>query len=149
VQYFEDMPVGTSSASDETYTFTAAGIKDFASQWDPMPFHIDEEMAKQTPLGKLFACSAHTISCGIRLTHSHMVEPVAAVAGLGWNNVNFPMPVCAGDTVRLESEVIEQRASRSKPDRGIVVSRNRLFNQDNELVAEFDISTMILKRPEQ
>ena len=72
MQYFEDMPVGTKSESTESYTFTADDIKNFASQWDPMPFHIDEALAEQTPIGKLFACSTHVISAGIKLTHTIM-----------------------------------------------------------------------------
>jgi acyl dehydratase len=147
-KYFEDMPVGTSDEPDASHTFTAEEIKDFASKWDPMPFHVDEELAAQTPLGKLFACSTHILSAGVKLTHATMDEPVAAVAGLGWKEVKLPLPVCAGDTVRLKTEVIEARESKSKPDRGIINTQNTLVNQNDEIVAQFQIATMILKRPE-
>jgi len=146
MQYFEDMPVGTASESTTSHTFTAEEIKTYAREWDPMPFHIDEKLAKQTPVGKLFASSTHILSAGIKLTHSIMEDPVAAVAGLGWQDISFPLPVCAGDSIRLQTEVIEQRESKSKPDRGIVTTQNRLFNQREEMVAEYKVATMILKR---
>ena len=145
-KYFEDMPVGLKSEAEASYTFTAEEIKQFAGKWDPMPFHVDEELAAQTPLGKLFACSTHVLSAGVKLTHEMMDEPAAAVAGLGWNDVSFPLPVCAGDTIRLVTEVIEARESRSKPDRGIINTQNTLINQYGEVVARYKIATMMLKR---
>jgi acyl dehydratase len=112
-----------------------------------MPFHVDEAVAKLTPMGGLFASSAHTISVGIKLSYSLSDHEIAAIAGLGWNDVRFPLPVMAGDTLRITSELVEKRESRSKPDRGIVVSQNRLYNQKDELVAEYKISTMMWRKP--
>lgn len=147
MQFYEDMPIGLRSESTETFTFTAEEIKSFASKWDPMPFHVDEELAAQSPIGKLFATSIHTIAAGIKLTHSMLNEEVAAIAGLGWNDVRFPLPVCAGDTVRIASEVVDRRESKSKPDRGIVVSQNTITNQHGQVVCEYKISSLVLKRP--
>ncbi|MCB1614769.1 MAG: MaoC family dehydratase N-terminal domain-containing protein [Pseudomonadales bacterium] len=147
MQYFEDMPLGMRVESTETYTFTAEEIKAYASKWDPMPFHIDEALAAQTPLGKLFACSTHVISAGVKLAHTIMDKEVAAVAGLGWNDVRFPRPVLVGDTLKVVTEVVDRRESRSKPDRGIVTTQCSLINQEGDLMAEYKIATLVLKRP--
>ena len=149
MKFFEDMPLGLKNTSTETYTFEAEEIMSFAGKWDPMPFHIDEELAAQSPLGKLFASSLHTIAAAVRLTHSVKDGDIAAVAGLGWQDCRFPLPVCAGDTIRVTSEVVEHRESKSKPDRGIITALNSVYNQDDQLVAEFKIATMVLKRPQE
>lgn len=148
MQFYEDMPLGLSSESTETYTFTAEDIKSFASEWDPMPFHIDEELAAQSPMGKLFATSIHTIAASVKLTHTTLHQEIAAVAGLGWDEVRFPLPTCVGDTIKVKSEVVARRESKSKPDRGIVTSLTQVINQHDQVVAEYKISTMVLKRPE-
>lgn len=148
MQYYEDMPLGMKVESTDTYTFTAEEIKSYAAKWDPMPFHIDEALAAQTPLGKLFACSTHVISAGVKLAHTIMEKEVAAVAGLGWDEVRFPLPVLAGDTLKVVTEVVDRRESRSRPDRGIVVTQCSLYNQQAQLVAHYRIATLVLKRPE-
>lgn len=147
MQYFEDVVLNQQHHSEQTCTVTAEEIKSFAGQWDPMPFHLDEEVAKLTPVGKLFASSIHTIAMAIRLSHTMMKEELAVMAGLGWQDVRFPNPVCAGDTLHMRAEVVEKRESRSKPDRGIVVSQNTVLNQRDDVVAEYKIVTLMMKRP--
>ncbi len=146
--YYEDIHLNQPRYSDETYTVTADDIKQFASQWDPMPFHLDEEVAKFSPIGKLFASGIHSVAIGIRLSHTMMEKDLAVIAGLGWNDVRFPMPVCVGDVLRMKSEIIEKRVSQSKPDRGIIISLNSLINQDDVVVTEYKISTLMLRQPE-
>lgn len=147
MQYFEDVALNVPHHSTETYRVTADEIKAFASQWDPMPFHVDEAMAQLSPIGKLFASSIHTIAIGIRLSHTMMPEQMAVIAGLGWQDVRFPAPVCDGDTLRMRSEVVEKRESRSKPDRGIIISQNTVLNQHDDIVAEYKIVTLMMKKP--
>ncbi|HEY9032856.1 MAG TPA: MaoC/PaaZ C-terminal domain-containing protein [Pseudomonadales bacterium] len=147
MQFFDDLQTGVIQSCDARHTVSAEEIRDFASQWDPMPFHLDEQAASQTPVGALFASGLHTIAIGIRLSHRLMDEPVAAIAGLGWTDVRFPQPVLAGDTLSMTSELVDKRESRSKPDRGIITALNRVYNQRGELVAEYKISTLVLKRP--
>lgn len=149
MKYFEDIVLNNPRFSPRAHTVTAEEIKRFASEWDPMPFHIDEEMAKLSPIGKLFASSIHTIAIGIRLSHDMMEKDIAVIAGLGWNDLKFPKPVCAGDSLRLKSQIIEKRESRSKPDRGIIVSLNELYNQQDELVAEYKIVTLMFRHPKE
>lgn len=146
--YFEDIHLNQPRHSDETYTVSADDIKKFAAQWDPMPFHLDENIAALSPIGKLFASGAHSICIGIKLSHTMMEKDLAVIAGLGWNDVRFPVPVCVGDVLRMKSEVIEKRASQSKPDRGIIVSLNSLINQNDQVVTEYKIATLLQRQPE-
>ena len=145
--YFEDIELNKSRHSDETYTVTAEDIKQFAAQWDPMPFHLDDDIAKLSPIGKLFASGIHSVAIGIRLSHTMMEKKLAVIAGLGWNDVRFPVPVCVGDVLRMKSEIIEKRESRSKLDRGIIVSLNQLINQNNEVATEYKIVTLMMRKP--
>ncbi len=147
MRYFDDIDVGRRVEGEQSYTLSAEEIKTFAGQWDPMPFHLDETAAKQSPLGVLFASSIHTVAIGVRLSHSIQEEEMAVVAGLGWDDVRFHVPVCAGDTLRVAAEIVDKRASRSKPDRGICVTRLELYNQRDELAVEYKIASLVLKRP--
>lgn len=146
--YFEDIELNKPRHSEQTYAVTADDIKQFASQWDPMPFHLDEDIAALSPIGKLFASGIHSVAIGIRLSHTMMEKDLAVIAGLGWNDVRFPVPVCVGDVLRMKSEVIEKRVSKSKPDRGLIVSLNQLINQHDEVATEYKITTMMLCNPE-
>jgi acyl dehydratase len=146
--YFEDIQLNAPRHSDESYTVTTEDIKQFAAQWDPMPFHLDEEIARLSPIGKLFASGIHSVAIGIRLSHTMMEKNLAVIAGLGWTDVRFPVPVCTGDVLRMKSEIIEKRISQSKPDRGIIISLNQLINQHDQVVTEYKISTLMMRKPE-
>ena len=147
--YFEDIDIGMRQASPAAYTVTKQEIIEFAQNWDPMPFHIDEAVAAQSPIGKLFASSIHTIALGVKLSHSIQSMDLAVIAGLGWQDVRFPHPVCAGDTLRVETEVLDKRESRSKPDRGIMTTEIRIINQDDILCASYSIINLVFRRPQQ
>lgn len=144
--YYEDITIGTRIVGEDSYTVSAAEIKSFAGEWDPMPFHLDEELAKQSPLGRLFASSIHTVAIAVKLSHRLQRDELAVVAGLGWDDVRFPLPVCANDRLRVEAEVVSKRESRSKLDRGICVNQLSVFNQDNLLAVEIKIASLVLKR---
>ena len=146
MRYFDDIHVGHRVEGNESYSLSADEIKTFAGQWDPMPFHIDEAAALQSPLGVLFASSIHTVAIGVRLSHSIQQEPLAVVAGLGWDDVRFHVPVCAGDTLRVAAEIVDKRVARSKPDRGICVTRIELYNQRDELAVEYKIASLVMKK---
>jgi len=147
MKYYDDIQLNQPRYSPKSHTVTAEEIKDFARTWDPMPFHVDEDIAKLSPIGKLFASSVHTVAIGVRLSHDMMEKDIAVIAGLGWQDVRFPLPTCAEDTLRLKSEVVEKRESKSKPDRGMITSLNTLINQHDQVVAEYKIVTMMFKRP--
>lgn len=149
MQYFEDIQVGHVRESSEEYELTAEEIIAFCSKWDPLPFHTNPEAAAETPVGRLFTSAVHTVAIAIRLGHQMQTEPVATAMGLGWDEVRFHAPACAGDRLRLRGEIIEARPSVSKPGLGIIRSRLSLTNQCGELVISFKAAALLKRRSEQ
>ena len=149
MQYFEDIEVGDVKASTHDYELTAEEIIDFCSKWDPLPFHVDEQAAAATPVGKLFTSAVHSIAIAIRLLHDMSTEPSATVMGLGWDEVRFRTPACVGDRLRVRGEVIETRLSESQPGLGIVRSQLKLTNQRGETVIKFKAAALIRQRTQE
>ena len=149
MQYFEDIQVGNVKESTDSYELKTEEIVDFCKKWDPLPFHIDERAAEQTPVGKLFTSAVHTIAIAIRLSHQLNTEPTATAMGLGWDKVRFQTPACAGDQLRVRGEVIEARVSESNPSLGVVRSLLSVINQHGETVISFKAAALIRRRPEQ
>jgi acyl dehydratase len=149
MQYFEDIHVGNVRESTEDYELRPEEIIDFCSKWDPLPFHTDEQAAAKTLVGKLFTSAIHSVAIAIRLGHQLQTEPVATAIGLGWDEVRFHAPACAGDRLRLRGEIIEARPSDSKPGLGIVRSLLSLTNQRGETVISFKAAALLRRRPEE
>lgn len=145
--YFDDHVVGDEHAAG-SYTVTAAQIMEFARQWDPQPWHIDEAAAKASHFGGLTACSAHifAIFC---ITSQRWESGVIqqAIAGLGFDDMRMQRPVYADDTLRCISMIESARVSNSKPDRGIVTYATRLVNQRDEQVFSIKASTLMARDP--
>jgi acyl dehydratase len=147
MKYFEDIHVGDRRELGR-HTFTAEEIKSFARRYDPQPFHLDEAAAAASHFGALVASGWHTAAIFMRLWvgfQREMVaqmrergEPIARTGpSPGFTNLKWLRPVYVGDTVAFASEVIEKRASASRPEWGIVVSRATGTNQKGEVVYEF------------
>jgi acyl dehydratase len=149
MRYFEDIQVGDTRESTEDYELTAEEIIGFCSKWDPLPFHVDEQAAAATPVGKLFTSAVHSVSIAIRLGHQMQTEPSATVMGLGWDEVRFQAPACVGDRLRLRGEIIEARPSESKPGLGIIRSLLTLSNQSGETVVSFKAAALLRRRPQE
>jgi acyl dehydratase len=149
MRYFEDIEVGDTRESAEDYELTAKEIVGFCSKWDPLPFHVDEQAAAATPVGKLFTSAVHSVAIAIRLGHQMQTEPTATVMGLGWDEVRFQAPACVGDRLRLRGEIIEARPSESKPGLGIIRSLLTLSNQRGETVISFKAAALLRRRPQQ
>jgi acyl dehydratase len=142
--FLEDFAVGRSFSSPP-YHVSKEEVVSFARVWDPQLFHVDEDAAAASIYGGIIACSAHIFSIFTRL--SSQAEPRSAALGaLGFDEMRIPRPLRAGDTVRLTTECIEMRRSRSKPDRGIISSRVRLENQRGEVVFSAITTFMIRAR---
>src|ERR1044071_8593587 len=124
--YFEDIEVGDSRRAGP-YFVSKAEIIQFAKQYDPRPFHIDEEAAARSVFAGLSASGAHTFAIFISLT-SKLQPPLRVLAGLGWDELRLPHAVRPGDELDLETTVLEKRGSRSSPDRGILRNQIRLRN---------------------
>ncbi len=146
MKYFEDMVVGDSAVSEADYLLEEEEIKSFCQKWDPMPFHIDDEAAAASIVGKLFTSALHSLSIANRLGHTMLSEETATLAGLGWEDVRFRAPACVGDRLRLRGEIIAKRELSSRPDRGIVTSRVELFNQDDAVVVSYETKALMRKR---
>jgi acyl dehydratase len=156
VRYFEDVQVGEVIALGR-HTFTAEDIKAFAARFDPQLFHLDEAAAQESHFGALVASGWHTAVIWIRLmaefrrreverAHARG-EPVAAVGpALGFRDLQWLKPVYVGDTIEYRSEVIETRASGSRPGFGLMSIRASGVNQSGETVIAFDNITFVERR---
>lgn len=113
---------------------------------NPAALHLDAEYMKNTEFGKVLVNSCLTLSFMVGISVNDTTHGTT-VANLGWDEVRFPKPLFHGDTLRIESEVLEVRESRSRPDNGIVVFAHRAFNQHEELVGQCKRSALMLRKP--
>jgi acyl dehydratase len=139
-RYFEDFAVGQKFHS-ATATITAERIKSFAAEFDPQPFHLDEEAAKRSLFRGLAASGWHTAAVTMRLLVESDLHPAGGTIGAGGEDLKWPRPVRPGDVLRVEGEVLEMRPSKSRPELGIVKVRLTTYNQAGEPV---QISTPVL-----
>lgn len=127
----DDLEVGQTFRSG-SHNVDAVQIKSFASNFDPQPFHLDDDAAKKSLFGGLVASGWHTASITMRLLVSS--APIAGgLVGVG-GEISWPRPTKPGDTLYVETEVLEIKPSRSRPDRGIVTVRSITLNQQGEVV---------------
>jgi acyl dehydratase len=136
MRYFEDMIVGTKTRSSRSYKVTREEVIAFARQYDPQPFHLDDEAAKQTYFGRLSASGWHTGAMAMRLMVDTWRdgEPTAGLGSPGLDELRWVKPVYPGDELIVEVELIEKRRSKSRPDMGITKSRQTVLNQHGEVV---------------
>jgi acyl dehydratase len=130
LHYFEDFKPGDRFDSAGV-TITEAQIIEFALRYDPQPFHLDVEAAKQSMFGGLVASGLMTLALGLRLFLQTGIMG-ANLGSPGLDEVRFLKPVRPGDTIRMQAEVLETRPSGSKPDRGTVRIAYHIFNQRGE-----------------
>ena len=145
--YFEELTVGR--AFDHAWTRTVTEMDNvlFSSlTMNVQPLHLDEEFASKTEFGQRIVNSVFTLGLVVGISVGDTTLGTT-VGNLGWDEVRFPRPVFHGDTIRAESEVLEARASKSRPDNGIVVFQHRGYNQRDELVMTCKRSALMLRRP--
>src|SRR5712692_10293187 len=130
--YLDDLHVGQRFNSG-SYVMKAARIREFAAEFDPQPFHLDEAAAEASVFKGLAASGWHTAAVAMRLLVTGGLPFANGLVGLG-GEIAWPRPTRPGDTLQVESEVIEITPSRSKPQQGIVTVRSTMFNQDREAV---------------
>ena len=146
MKFYEDIEVGTKSAFGH-YEVTREEVMDFASRYDPQPFHLDDEAAAQTHFGRLSASGWHTCSMTMAMMVENMKgEKSAGLGSPGVDQLRWKKPVYPGDTLRCETEVIEKRRSASRPEMGIFKSLIRTFNQDGDMVLEMISNGLIRTR---
>lgn len=143
---FEDMTVGRTYEIDGSYDVTDSEIKRFAEQYDPQPFHLDEDAAAESMFGSLAASGWHTASMCMRLLVEGFLDPESSMGGKGIDELRWLRPVHPGDTLRIEVEVLEKRVSESRPAIGHVRTKLVGYNQDEEAVIEWTARTMHRRR---
>lgn len=144
--FYEDLTVGHKEAFG-AYEVTKEEVIDFASKYDPQPFHLDEEFAKQSVFGALCASGWHTSAMMMRMMVDHMME--AGLAGLGSpgiDGIEWKKPVFPGNILSVESEVTGKRESQSRPNIGLVKSTYHVKNQNGEIVMIMRGNVMVAKR---
>ena len=119
VRYFEDFAVGQTFGSGRL-RIEAERIKSFAAEFDPQPFHLDDEAARATMFGGLAASGWHTAALSMRLLVEGELRPSGGIIGGRLEELHWPCPVRLGDELRVESEVLEVRPSNSRPDQGLI-----------------------------
>ncbi|WP_339690400.1 MaoC family dehydratase [uncultured Parasphingorhabdus sp.] len=144
--YYEDIEIGVVQSFGE-YPVTREEVIEFATKYDPQPFHLDDEAAAKTHFGKLSASGWHTGSIAMRMIVDNFKKHEQAGLGSpGINNLRWIKPVFPGDTLRCESEIISKRRSESRPEMGITVGRLTVFNQNDEPVMTMESTGLIAVR---
>ena len=148
LKYFEDLVVGT-KASFGHYEVTREEVVEFASKYDPQPFHLSDEAAAQTYFGRLSASGWHTAAMAMRMAVENMKgQRSASLGSPGIDELRWLKPVYPGDTLRCETELLDKRVSQSRPEMGITKGRTTVFNQHDEPVMTFVANGLIRTRPQ-
>jgi len=133
MRYLEDFSAGQKFESGRLRV-DRDRVKSFAAEFDPQPFHLDEEAAKRSLFGGLAASGWHTAAMTMKLLVESNLKPAGGILGAGFDEFRWPKPVRPGDELHLEIEVLETRASKSRPDQGVIKVRTTTLNQNNEPV---------------
>ncbi len=145
--YFEEFTVGEKFQHTIRRTITEADNVWFSAlTHNPAPLHLDAEYMKGTEFGRPIINSCLTLAFMVGISIGDTTVGTT-VANLGWDEVRFPKPLYPGDTIHIETEVLELRDSKSRPDNGIVIFAHRAFNQNDELVGECKRSALMHRKP--
>jgi len=144
MRFYEDLAVGETETlgSDRV---SKAEILEFASQYDPQPFHLDEEAAEDSIFGELVASGWHTGAICMRLVVENQ-EPIATLAGVGIDDLRWHAPVTPGDVIHVHAEVVDKRTSDRHDDRGYVTRRVEGFDQDGDRLISYEATALIERR---
>ena len=144
-RFFEDLAVGQKFHSP-TLSLDPRAITAFAAEFDPQPFHLDDEAARRTMFGGLAASGWHTAALTMRLCVASDFRPAGGIVGIG-GELSWLKPVRPGDELRVEIEVIEVRQSRSRPRQGVVKVTVTTLNQNGDVVQTFAPTLFVDRRP--
>jgi acyl dehydratase len=147
VKYFEDLSVGDKKRFG-AYAVTREEVLSFAGAYDPQPFHLDDAAAARTHFGRLAASGWHTCAMTMAmLVEAGRDEPYAGLGSPGVDELRWLKPVYPGDTLSVETEIIELRPSGSKPGLGSFRSNVTVFNQDDQPVMRMTSIVLVQRRP--
>jgi len=147
-RYLEDFTVGQTFGSGRL-RIDAEQITTFAAAFDPQPFHLDEAAARDTIFRGLAASGWHTAAITMRLLVESDLTPAGGIVGAGFDECRWPRPVRPGDELRVESEVLEVRPSKSRPDQGLIKVRTTTLNQHGEAVQVLIGNLVVRRRVQQ
>ncbi|AXR77987.1 MaoC family dehydratase [Natrarchaeobaculum sulfurireducens] len=145
MQYYEDVEIGDTNEFG-AYEVTGEEIVEFADQYDPQPFHTDEEAASESAFGELVASGWHTASICMRLLVEGALEEQAAMGARGVDELRWRRPVTPGDVLSVRTEVLDKRVSESDPRRGYVDTLLEGRNQNDAVVISWIGLGMIERR---
>jgi len=143
--YLEDFDVGQKYATDKLRV-DKEQIFAFAKQFDPQPYHLDEDAARKSAFKGLAASGWHTAALTMRLLVDSDFKPAGGILGVGFDELSWPLPVRPGDELHAESEIIEVRPSKSRGDRGTIRARMTTYNQNKEPVQVFIANLLVPRR---
>ncbi len=148
MRYWEDIAVGDRKAFGR-YEVARDEVLDFARKYDPQGFHLSDEEAAKTHFGRLAASGWHTTAMMMAMTVANMVheEPSAGLGAAGIDELRWLKPVFPGDVLRCETEIIDKRASNSRPEMGSTRSRTTVFNQHDVPVLSLIALGLWRRRP--
>jgi acyl dehydratase len=145
--YYEEFEVGQTFRHGITRTITETDNVWFSAlTHNPAPLHLDAEYMKRSEFGRPIVNSCLTLGFMVGISVGDTTVGTT-VANLGWDEVRFPHPLFHGDTIRVETEVLELRDSKSRPENGIVIFAHRAYNQDEVLVGECKRSALMMRKP--
>ena len=145
--YFDDLKPGLRFETMGK-TLSEAEILDFAFRYDPQPFHMDKTYAEAGPYGGLIASGVQTIAVALRMFfQARVFAPEISLGSPGVDELRWLQPVRPGDTLRATGEILDARASRSKPERGIVRYRMEVLNQRDEVVMSMTSAAIVRREP--
>ena len=147
VYYLDDLAPGQRFVGRTRLRIAADRIKSFASEFDPQTFHLDEQAARASIFRGLAASGWHTAAVTMRLLVDDEFKLAGGIVGAGFDELHWPLPVRPGDELRVESEVIEVRQSKSRPDQGLVKLRTNTLNQNLEIVQIAVGNLVVPRRP--
>jgi acyl dehydratase len=144
-RYFEDFTVGQTFGSGRL-RIGREQIKAFAAEFDPQPFHLNEEAAQETIFQGLTASGWHTAALTMRLLVESELKPAVGLVGAGFDEFRWPRPVRPGDELHIESEVLDVRPSKSRPTQGMIKVRTITLNQNDEPVQIQVVNIVVPRR---
>jgi len=146
MRYLEDFAAGQKYGSGRLRV-ESERIKSFAAEFDPQPFHQDEEAARRSIFGGLAASGWHTAAMTMRLLVESEFKPAGGIVGAGFDEFRWPLPVRPGDELTVEAEVLEVRPSKSRPNQGLIKVRTTTRNQKGEAVQVSVGNLVVPRRP--
>ncbi len=146
MRYFEDIAVGDRFTGGPL-TVETAEIVAYAEKFDPQPFHLDPDTAKDTLFRGLAASGWHTAGMTMRMIVGSNAELAGGYIGMGVDQIGWPRPTRPGDVLRIEMEVLEARRSAKRPDQGVLRVKTTTFNQNDEVVQTMIANLLAPGRP--